>query len=268
MEACAEAAKPLYVLDRPNPIGGDFSAAEGPTLDEAHLSSFVGRWNIPIRYSLTIGELARLWNAERKLRADLHVVQVTGWSRAQHWPDTRLPFVKLSPAMPSYESALLYPGTCLFEGTNLSEGRGTDASFQLIGAPWIDSTSLASGFNALNLPGILAHPAAFIPGDRKHSGASCHGLRLEITNPITFRPVRSGLNLLAQIIRLHPHDFRWLTYPTTASPTGTNHFDKLIGQIHIRPALDAQPPDLAQQIDQWTASGDWPTRAAPYLLYS
>jgi uncharacterized protein YbbC (DUF1343 family) len=154
------------------------------------------------------------------------------------------------------------------EGTNVSEGRGTDAPFCLIGAPWINSTQLAETFNALGLPGILAHPATFTPKDRKYSTETCHGVRLEILDTRAIRPVRTGLHLLSQIIRLHRNDFRWLAYPTTASPTGINHFDKLIGQPRIRPMLDAQPADLSTQISGWTNPLDWSARALPHLLYS
>jgi uncharacterized protein YbbC (DUF1343 family) len=267
MEACAEAGKPLYVLDRPNPIGADLSMSEGSLLDEQNLSSFVGRWDIPIRYSLTIGELAQLWNVERSIGVDLRIVQVAGWQRRQHWPDTRLPFVKLSPAMPSYESALLYPGTCLFEGTSLSEGRGTSMPFQLIGAPWLKSQLVAEYFNQLKLPGVRAQAVPFTPQGRKHAGEQCQGVQLQITDPHALRPVNCGLHLLAQIIRLHADEFRWLAYPTAAAGSGVNHFDKLIGRLDIRPALDAQRSDLLDQINEWTAPANWTARAQPHLLY-
>ncbi len=268
MEACAAAGKPIYVLDRPNPLGGDLAAAEGPILDEANVSSFVGRWAMPVRYSLTIGELAGLWNGERQIGADLKVVPVRGWSREQNWPQTRLPFVRLSPAMASYETALLYPGTCLFEGTNVSEGRGTDSPFRLIGAPWIEADRLTDAFNALHLPGVTAQPETFIPQARKHAGTPCHGVRLDIADRRALRPVKVGLHLLAQIKRLHPLHFEWLSYPSAAAGSGINHFDKLIGRREVRAALDARASDLQNQITAWTNPGNWATRVRPYLLYA
>jgi len=266
MEACADAGKPLCVLDRPNPIGGNLADAEGPLLDERRLSSFVGRWNIPIRYSLTIGELANLWKYERKIDVDLHIISLLGWNRTMHWSQTQLPFVPISPAMPSYESALLYPGTCLFEGTNISEGRGTEAPFQLIGAPWIDSAMIAQQFNLLNLPGIRAEPASFIPSDRKHSGTECHGVRLIATDPLAVRPVKSALHLLSCIRQSYPSRFQWRPYETAANTAGLGHFDRLVGQTYIRQAID-EFPDLTAQIDQWTDVADWRDRVQHHLLY-
>ncbi len=255
MEACAQANKPLYVLDRPNPIAGNLAATEGPILDEQSLSSFVGRWNIPIRYSLTIGELAQLWNVEKSIRCELHIIPCQGWQRNMHWPDTRLEWIKLSPAMPSYETALLYPGACLFEGTNLSEGRGTDAPFRNLGAPWVDGPDLATQFNALNLPGIQARATTFTPQGRKYAGELCRGIRLEISDSQTFRPVAAGLHLLSIVIRLHPQHFAWLP----------EHFDRLIGQPRIRQSLHARTAAIA--INDWASANAWSQRAKPYLLY-
>lgn len=266
LEACAEARKPLYVLDRPNPIGGRIEDTEGPGLDEANLSSFVGRWDIPIRHSLTVGELARLWNRERAIGAELHVIPTAGWKRSHHWPATALPFVTTSPAMPSYESALFYPGTCLFEGTQLSEGRGTEAPFRLIGAPWINGDELARAFNALALPGALAQPAPFVPAGRKYAGEKCEGVLLAATNPRALRPVAVGLHLLRQIIRLHPKQFAWLPYPTAANRQGLQHFDRLVGRLDVRPALDAPSFDDSL-VARWTETADWASRVKPVLLY-
>jgi uncharacterized protein YbbC (DUF1343 family) len=267
MEACAEAQKPIYILDRPNPLGGRLEDAEGPELDEQNLSSFVGRWNIPIRYALTIGELARLWNAERKIAADLHVVKVQGWRREMHWPQTNLNFTKLSPAMPSYETALVYPGTCLFEGTNLSEGRGTDAPFRLIGAPWIDGHRLSDSFNAIALPGVQTRAQQFVPDERKYEGEKCAGIKFEVTDTKTFRPVKSALHLIARIIELYPNEFDWLPYPTAAAAKGLQHFDRLLGQLNVRQQLEENPRDLPERIENWTSPGPWHDRVKPHLLY-
>ncbi len=267
MEACAESSKPLYVLDRPNPIGGELDAVEGPMLDETNFSSFVGRWNIPIRYALTIGELAALWNAERKIGCGLRIVRCAGWTRSMHWPATKLKFIPTSPNLPSYETALFYPGTCLIEGTKLSEGRGTDAPFRLIGAPWVDGEALADLLTQRNLPGVRITPAQFVPEGRKYAGECCNGVGFDVTNAKALRPVRLGIALVADLIRLHKNDFEWLPYPTAANRKGLQHFDRLVGQSDMRPTLDAQPPDLDAHIAKWTAAPDWPARVRPHLLY-
>ena len=267
MEACAQASMPLYVLDRPNPIGGDLDAVEGPMLDEANLSSFVGRWNIPIRYSLTIGELATLWNAERNIGCDLRIVRCAGWTRAMHWPATNLKFIPTSPNLPSFETAIFYPGTCLIEGTKLSEGRGTEAPFRLIGAPWVDGDALADSLARRDLPGARVTPAEFVPEGRKYAGERCNGVRFDVTDAKSLRPVSLGLHLVADLIRLHRNDFEWLPYPTAANRQGLQHFDRLIGQSDVRPTLDAQPTDLDSRIAKWTAAPDWHRRVTPHLLY-
>lgn len=267
MEAAAEQGKPVWVLDRPNPIGGDLDAVEGPILDDANLSSFVGRWNIPIRYALTIAELARLWNAERHIGCDLRVVQCAGWKRSMHWPMTGLKFVPTSPNLPGYESALFYPGTCLIEGTKLSEGRGTDSPFRLIGAPWVDGDKLALALNGRKLPGVRIEPATFTPGGRKYENQRCGGVKLIATDPAIVRPVALGLFLVAELIHLHPRDFEWLPYPTAANRKGLQHFDRLVGRLDIRPALEQLPQDLPAEIAHWTAAPDWRRRAEPHLLY-
>jgi uncharacterized protein YbbC (DUF1343 family) len=255
LEACAEAGKPLVVLDRPNPLGGDLRAAEGPMLDEAKFSTFVGRWNVPIRYSLTIGELATLWNSERKIGAELRVVTCSGWTRDMQWPDTQLPFVPPSPAIKDFETAVIYPGTCLVEGTNLSEGRGTDAPFRLIGAPWIDGAELAARLNSLELPGIAAMPAEFVPSSRKHAGARCGGVRLTVTDARALRPVSGGLHLIAAAIAVNREKFEW----------NASHFDRLLGRGDVRARLEAL---LAHApVSEWTGTGNWESRAGEHLLY-
>ena len=263
LEAAADAGKPLYVLDRPNPIGGDLAAAEGPGLDQEKLSSFVGRWDIPIRYSLTIGELARLWNAERRIGCELHVVECTGWRRAMHWPGTGLPFVQLSPAMPVYTAALFYPGTCLIEGTKLSEGRGTHVPFGMVGAPWVDARALADALEARRMPGVRVVTVDFVPQGRKYAGETCRGVRFFAADPKAVRPVALGFALIAELIRLHPEKFEWLPYPTAANESGHQHFDRLVGRMDVRPALDRGEEHIAE----WTATPQWAERARPHLLY-
>jgi uncharacterized protein YbbC (DUF1343 family) len=268
LEACAEAGVPLIVLDRPNPLGGDLDAAEGPLLDVQRFGSFLGRAPMPIRHALTLGELVRWWNAEWKLNARLEVISCRGWTRAMHWPETGLPFIQTSPAIARYESALLYPGVCLFEATNLSVGRGTDFAFQVVGAPWLKSDEVAHGLNALGLPGVQVEPFDFTPRLAPHGTVHCQGIRLRVTEAKAFRPVHAGLHLLAQIIQGHREPFRWAHYPTAANPAGEGHFERLIGQAGIRERLEQSPGDLSERIAAWTSAPDWRERVDGCLLYA
>jgi uncharacterized protein YbbC (DUF1343 family) len=267
MEACAQAGLPLVVLDRPNPLGGVLSAAEGPLLDVEAFGSFLGRAAIPVRYSLTTGELARLLKAEWNLGLDLRIVPCQGWRRSMHWPDTGLPFVPTSPAMPSYWSALLYPGLCLMEATNLSVGRGTLRPFQMVGAPWLAQEATAPMFNALGLPGVRAEPCTFTPGQEPYPGLPCGGTHLRVTDPRAFRPVGAALHLLAVIIRIHRGEFRWAPYPSAANPTGEEHFERLVGRSGIRQVLEESPGDLEKRIAAWTSPCGWRERVEDLLLY-
>lgn len=267
LKACAEFGVPLLVLDRPNPLSGDLRAAEGPLLDTEKCSSFLSLANIPIRHSLTVGELAGLWNKEERLGADLQVIRCTGWQRGQHWPETHLPFVPTSPAIPGYESALLYPGLCLMEATNVSIGRGTDSPFQIVGAPWVNAVELAAELTSLRLPGVVVAPADFVPEQNPCLGRHCQGVRLSVSDSRSFRPVRTGLHLLASLIRTHRPEFRWASYPTAANPTGIHHFERLIGQAGIRELLERNPSDLARRLEQVTSVDDWFERVESTLLY-
>jgi uncharacterized protein YbbC (DUF1343 family) len=170
----------------------------------------------------------------------------------------------MSPAMPSYETALFYPGTCLIEGTKLSEGRGTDAPFRLIGAPWLDGDAVASAMNALKLPGLHVRAAEFVPEGRKYAGEACRGVMLETMDARSLRPVAVGLHLIATLIRLHSNDFEWLPYPTAANEGGHQHFDRLVGRMDVRPMLDRGE----ERIAEWTAAPGWAERARPHLIYA
>jgi uncharacterized protein YbbC (DUF1343 family) len=266
LEACSEHQLPLWILDRPNPLGGNLADCEGPMLD-TEISSFVGRWSIPIRHGLTVGELAQLWNAERGLGVDLKVIRAQGWTRAQRWSATGLPFIPTSPSLPSYETALIYPGTCLFEGTNVSEGRGTTAPFRQIGAPWLDAYTIANRFNELALPGLRARAVQFSPTASKYANELCQGIMLHVLDESTIRPVAAGLQLVRLISEQHPNTFEWLPYPTAAAGQGYGHFDRLVGNPAVRTALSQPATVTTAQIDEWTTVADWPARVQPYLLY-
>lgn len=267
LEACAEAGVPLVVLDRPNPLSGGLDAAEGPVLDVENLSSFVGRAAIPIRHSLTVGELARLWNAEWKLNVALQVIRCAGWQRAMHWPDTGLPFVATSPAITRYEAALVYPGLCLFEATNLSVGRGTPFSFQAIGAPWLRAEETAERFNRISPFEVAAQSIRFRPTTAPHSDMLCPGVQLLVKDAQGFRPVAAGLLLLATVIESHREHFRWAKYPTAANPNGEGHFERLIGKLGIRETVERGMAEVHPRVRTWTGATGWRDRVNSILLY-
>lgn len=192
MEDCAWAGKRLVVLDRGNPLGGK---VEGTNL-QTECRSFVGCWEMPQRYGLTCGEFARMVNAEDKIGCDLHVVPCEGLTRGMTFPDWGRVWVMPSLAMPRYETALLYPGTCLFEGTNWSEGRGTADPFAIVGAPGVDADKLSDALNQMKLEGVVSTPVYFVPSASKHKGVTCGGVHLHVTDEDALRPVELGYLLL------------------------------------------------------------------------
>lgn len=206
LEDCAANGKRLIVLDRPDPLG---TAIEGCTLRRG-TESFVGCYDIPVRYGMSCGELAMMLNAEEGLGCDLHVIPCEGLDRGMSFPDWGKPWVMPSLAMPRYETALLYPGTCLIEGTNCSEGRGTADPFAIIGAPFADAETLSRRFNALELPGAAATPIYFTPTASKHCGELCGGMHLHITDAQSLRPFEVGVRLLELLRELYPEEFAFL----------------------------------------------------------
>ncbi|MBI1893473.1 MAG: DUF1343 domain-containing protein [Candidatus Rokubacteria bacterium] len=205
LEAAAQSKIPVVVLDRPNPVNG--TTVEGPLLDP-DLTSFTGYHPLPLRYGMTIGELARLFNAERAIGADLQVLQVQGWRREVWHDETGLPWVNPSPNIRSLTGALLYAGVGLLESTNLSVGRGTDRPFELLGAPWIDPVLLAKELALLDLPGVRFIPWRFIPSEDKYAGEVCGGVWVIVTDRDALRPVTLGLETAATLTRLYPGVYR------------------------------------------------------------
>lgn len=245
LEVCGQVGLPALVLDRPNPIGG--TVVEGPLLEAAQ-RSFVGLLPVPIRHGLTLGELARLANDAGGYGADLDVLPVQGWRRDMLYAATGLPWVPPSPNVPTVATAVVYPGTCLFEGVSLSEGRGTTLPFELIGAPWLDADELAAALNALELPGVRWRPAAFTPWHgRIHVGVPCAGVQLHVTDRAACRPVTAALQLLATARRLAPAEFGW------RPPWGDGDrlpIDLLAGTDAPRRAIDAGVP-VAEIVAAW-----------------
>lgn len=235
MEACREAALPVAVLDRPNPIGGQ--AVEGPVL-EPGLASFVGRFPIPVRHGMTAGELARLFNEPFGVGCDLRVVAMEGWRRRMHQEDTGLPWVLPSPNMPTPDTARVYPGGCLVEGTNLSEGRGTTRPFELVGAPWLDGRRWGAALDRLGIEGARFRPVAFRPTFQKHAGTSCGGIQVHVTDRARFRPFATFLALLREARALDPASFGWRreVYEFESDRLA---IDLLLGRSDLRPALES-----------------------------
>ncbi len=232
MEAAKENGIPIVVLDRPNPISG--TKVEGPVLEDPY-SSFIGEYPIPVRHGMTAGELAKLFNTEFGIGADLTVVEMEGWKRNMYYDETGLPFVLPSPNMPTLETALVYPGAALIEGTNVSEGRGTTKPFELIGAPFINSTDLAQKLNALNLPGVTFRAASFVPTFSKHANVLSHGVQIHVTDRKSFRPFETGLHLVKMIHDLYPDKFQF----RQPNSSGISFFDNLTGNGSIRAGIES-----------------------------
>ncbi|MYE93623.1 MAG: DUF1343 domain-containing protein, partial [Gemmatimonadetes bacterium] len=256
MEAAGEHGIPFVVLDRPNPIGGD--PVHGNILDPA-FSSFVGLYPIPMRHGLTAGEFARMAVGEFGVEVDLSVAALDGWSRTMPYDDTGIPWIAPSPNMPSVESALHYPGTCLFEGTPISVGRGTDIAFQQLGAPWLDGEALAARLNALGVHDASFIPVRFTPsspGDGKFGGTEVGGVRLESAGP-DYDPTLAALALLVEIKAMSGDQWSWRI----------GHFNRLAGTDELRAALDAGAT-YAELARGWgDGLEDYLARRAEYLLY-
>jgi uncharacterized protein YbbC (DUF1343 family) len=263
LRACARHGVPVLVCDRPNPVGGH--AVEGGML-EPGFESFVGLFPIPLRHGLTIGEMARFCNESFDLGASLDVLPVTGWHRGMYHDDTGLPWVMPSPNLPTLDSAIVYPGQVLLEGTNLSEGRGTTRPFELTGAPWLDAHAVAAAMNDHRLPGVHARPAEFQPTFQKHAGTPCGGCQLHVTDRNLFQPVLTTVALLQTCRRLGPDQFRWreppYEYETVKPP-----IDILSGSDRLRRQLDDDIP-FAVIAESWESGIDaFRSRREGFLLY-
>jgi uncharacterized protein YbbC (DUF1343 family) len=209
LRAAARHRIPVIVCDRPNPIGG--ADVEGACLAPG-FESFVGQFPIPMRHGMTIAELASLFNEHFAIGAALEIASMERWQRSMYGDDT-LPWVMPSPNMPTLDTAVVYPGTVLFEGTNLSEGRGTTRPFELVGAPWIDAERFAAAMNALDLPGAYFRPAVFEPTFQKHAQRTCGGCQIHVTDRTTFRPVITGVALIQTFRRFDRSSFAWRPPP-------------------------------------------------------
>jgi uncharacterized protein YbbC (DUF1343 family) len=263
LRAGARHGVPVVVCDRPNPIGG--VAIEGAVLDPAY-TSFVGQFPIPMRHGMTIGELAKLFNDEFKMGAALDVVPMDGWRRDLYFNQTGLPWVMPSPNIPTLDSAIVYPGTVLFEATAISEGRGTTRPFELVGAPWIDGERLADAMNARRLPGVRFRGVFFEPTFQKHAKETCGGCQLHVLDRHALEPVRTAVALIEEFRRQAPDRFAWKE-PPYEYEYEKMPIDIMWGSDRLRKAIDA-----GEGADAIAAS--WREEVAafeklrrPYLIY-
>ncbi len=256
--AAAEAGLDFVVLDRPNPLRGD--RVEGRVLDPA-FASFVGVHPIPIRHGMTAGELAGLF-ASREGWPEPLVVGARGWRRDLWYDETDLPWVLPSPNLPTLDSVALYPGTCLVEGTNLSEGRGTTRPFELVGAPWVRPSELALELRRRGLEGIAFRPTYFTPTFSKHAGESCGGVQVHVTDRNILRPAELGIHLLHALLTLYPERFQWL-----GGGDGRYFVDWLLGSDAPRLALEAGAQPREVMADWERQASEFVRARQPFLLY-
>lgn len=210
MEACLETGKPVVILDRPNPING--SQIEGPVLKE-EFSSFVGLFPLPVRHGMTIGEIGLYLQSTFYQGVDLQIIPMSGWKRGLWFEETGLPWVMPSPNMPTVDAAVVYPGMCLLEGTNLSEGRGTTRPFEIFGAPFIDPFKLKSRLADFRLPGVFFRPLFFLPTFQKYAGRLCGGAQIHVTDRGKYKPLLTATAILKAVYELYPRHFAWKRPP-------------------------------------------------------
>ena len=254
LRAGARLGLPIIVCDRPNPIGG--VAVEGPMLDPAY-ASFVGQFPIPMRHGMTIGELARLFNDHFGIGARLEVITLEGWSRDRYGDEAGAPWVMPSPNIPTLETAVVFPGTVLLEGTMASEGRGTTRPFELVGAPWVGAERLAADLNGRALPGVHFRAAVFEPTFQKHARTTCGGCQIHVTDRRAFRPVMTGVALIEAIRAQDPAAFAWRP-PPYEYEHDKQPIDILAGSPALREALESGA--RAEEI-----AATWPAAGAPFV---
>ncbi|MFZ1714780.1 MAG: DUF1343 domain-containing protein [Saprospiraceae bacterium] len=267
METCVAYQKPLILLDRPNPLGGDLSMSEGPMMQPASLS-FIGSWNVPIRFGLTLGELALLIKKEKGWhRLDLQIIPTAHWKRYMNCAQYQYPFVPPSPAITDLDTIFTYPALCYLEATNISEGRGTEKSFKVAVAPWIHIQSLISNLEKLDIKGLRFDESVLIAKGNKCNQETCFGAKLVVTDPNLFRPVYCGMILLAMIKSLFADQFRWMPYPTHVNRTGEDHFVRLTGSTKLKHWLEHAPLENLDGLTPLLACEGWVHRCQSIMLY-
>jgi uncharacterized protein YbbC (DUF1343 family) len=263
LRVCKRHGVHVIVCDRPNPIAGE--DVEGALL-ESGFESFVGQFPIPMRHGMTMAELARLFNEQFGIGASLEVVKMEGWTRRTYWDATGLPWVMPSPNIPTLDSAIVYPGTVLFEGTMVSEGRGTTRPFELVGAPWIDAERFPDAMNALALPGVFFRPAVFEPTFQKHAKQPCGGCQVHVLDRSVFRPVLTGVALLDMFRRFNTSMYAWRQAPYEYEHEKVP-FDILSGSDTLRRQIEAETP-IAEIAEGWRQDEKtFEKLRSGYLLY-
>lgn len=263
MQAARDAGKRFVVLDRPNPIGG--VGIEGNILEPGH-ESFVGMFPVPMRHGMTVAELARMFNEEFGIGCDLEVVAMQGYKREFWFDDTDARWVIPSPNMPTPETAMVYPGAVLVEGTKFSEGRGTTRPFEINGAPYADAYQLAECLNQLQLPGVHFRPHSFKPTFQKHAAELCHGVQIHVTDREAFKPVISGVALIKAMHDLYPADFKWQT-PPYEYVYDRLPFDVIAGTTKLREQIEGGAP-VEEIAASWReGEREFAERRERYLLY-
>lgn len=245
MQACSEAGKTVVVLDRPNPLGGVLT--EGPVLDE-NFASFVGLRPLPVRHGMTIGEIGWYLKNEFYPDLDFHLIRMREWKRTSWFDQTGLPWVMPSPNMPTLDTAAVYPGMCLVEGTNLSEGRGTTRPFELCGAPFVKPDELVNRLTDLRLPGVAFRPIHFQPTFQKYAGRLCGGLQLHVKNRSVFKPFKTAVSLIKTVHDLYPEFFQWKK-PPYEYERHKLPIDILCGTDRIRKGIEQG--DSADAMEAW-----------------
>lgn len=263
MQTAAETGKKVIVLDRPNPIGGE--QVEGDLLERGH-ESFVGLYSIPMRHGMTIGEIARLFNERFGIKCDLTVIKMDNWERSDYLDEIDAPWVMPSPNMPTVATAVVFPGTVYFEGTQVSEGRGTTKPFETVGAQYIDSRKLAEQMNSLKLPGVYFRSIEFMPTFQKFAQIGCGGVFLHVLDRREFKPVAAGIALLKTIRDFYPEEFQWKTTPYEYV-FDRNPFDVIAGNTKLRKQLE-DDVRLKDIFESWSSDeNDFFRIRQEYLLY-
>ena len=263
MRAARRLGKKVIVCDRPNPING--ASMEGNIL-EPEYASFVGQFPLPTRHGMTVGELAQMFNEHFKIECDLEVIPMVGWQREFWHDDTDAPWVMPSPNMPTLDAATVFPGTVHFEGTQVSEGRGTTKPFELIGAPYIDPDAYAEALNALGLRGVFFRSCVFQPTFQKHAGVSCGGVQIHVTDRDSFEPWVTGIAMAKFAHDMYPNDFRW-KIPPYEYVFDKNPFDVISGTANIREAFEKGTELDAIVAETKAPLAEFKELRTPYLLY-
>jgi uncharacterized protein YbbC (DUF1343 family) len=263
MRACARSGKKMFVLDRPNPING--LSIEGDLLEKGY-ESFVGQFSIPMRHGLTVAELALMFNREFGINCDLTIIEMDGWKRSYYYDETDCPWVMPSPNMPTVETTVVFPGTVFFEGTQVSEGRGTTRPFEIIGAPFVDENELAAALKSLELEGVIFRPLKFLPTFQKHQEKTCSGVFIHVIDRHSFHPVITGFALVSVIYNLYKESFEWKN-PPYEYVFDRNPFDVIAGTVKTRQFIENNE-DIKTVKHYWQENvKEFQINRKKYLLY-